>query len=55
MPRSLTRNKAQRHSFLKSATAGVVGAGALATPMISSAQTVSLRFQSTWPAKDMFH
>jgi len=50
-----SKKPALRRSFLKSATAGAVGAGALATPMISSAQTVSFRFQSTWPAKDIFH
>ena len=50
-----SKKPAPRRSFLKSATAGAVGAGALATPMISSAQTVSFRFQSTWPAKDIFH
>jgi len=44
-----------RRGFLKSATAGAVGAGALATPMIATAQPVSFRFQSTWPAKDIFH
>jgi TRAP-type mannitol/chloroaromatic compound transport system substrate-binding protein len=49
------KKPAPRRSFLKSATAGAVGAGALATPMISSAQTVSFRFQSTWPSKDIFH
>lgn len=32
-----------------------VAAGALAAPMIATAQTTSLRFQSTWPAKDIFH
>ena len=48
-------NRAPRRSFLKNAAAGAVGAGALATPMVSSAQTVSFRFQSTWPAKDIFH
>ena len=46
---------APRRRFLKSATAGAIGAGAMAAPMISRAQTVSLRFQSTWPAKDIFH
>jgi TRAP-type mannitol/chloroaromatic compound transport system substrate-binding protein len=46
---------AMRRRFLKSATAGALGAGALATPMISNAQTVALRFQSTWPSKDIFH
>ncbi len=49
------RKPAPRRSFLKNAAAGAVGAGALATPMVSSAQTVALRFQSTWPAKDIFH
>ena len=46
---------APRRRFLKSATAGAVGAGALAAPMLATAQTTSLRFQSTWPAKDIFH
>jgi TRAP-type mannitol/chloroaromatic compound transport system substrate-binding protein len=46
---------APRRSFLKTAAAGAVGAGALATPMVSQAQTVALRFQSTWPSKDIFH
>ncbi len=32
-----------------------VAAGALTAPMVSTAQTTSLRFQSTWPAKDIFH
>ncbi|MDP3612478.1 MAG: ubiquinol-cytochrome c reductase iron-sulfur subunit N-terminal domain-containing protein, partial [Rubrivivax sp.] len=46
---------AQRRRFIKTAAAGAVGAGALATPMVSTAQTTSLRFQSTWPSKDIFH
>jgi hypothetical protein len=45
----------QRRRFLKTAAAGAVGAGAAAFPMVSTAQTVSMRFQSTWPAKDIFH
>jgi TRAP-type mannitol/chloroaromatic compound transport system substrate-binding protein len=45
----------QRRRFLKRATAAAAGAGALAAPMVSKAQTTSLRFQSTWPAKDIFH
>jgi TRAP-type mannitol/chloroaromatic compound transport system substrate-binding protein len=44
-----------RRRFLKNAATGTVAAGAMAAPMISTAQTVSLRFQSTWPAKDIFH
>ena len=27
----------------------------MAAPMASNAQTVSMRFQSTWPSKDIFH
>ncbi len=46
---------APRRSFLQKAAIGAVATGGLAAPMISKAQTVSLRFQSTWPAKDIFH
>ncbi len=35
--------------------ASLTGAAALGMPMVSRAQTVSLRFQSTWPSKDIFH
>ncbi len=43
-----------RRKFL--AGAGAAGAGALAFPMIAKAQgTTTFRFQSTWPAKDIFH
>jgi TRAP-type mannitol/chloroaromatic compound transport system substrate-binding protein len=48
-------DKTPRRKFLSTATAATVGAGALAAPMISRAQTTTLRFQSTWPAKDIFH
>jgi TRAP-type mannitol/chloroaromatic compound transport system substrate-binding protein len=50
-----TRSPAQRRRFLKDAAVGTVAAGTLAAPMVSHAQTVSFRFQSTWPAKDIFH
>ena len=46
---------APRRRFLKSAATGTGAAGAMAAPMVSKAQTNSLRFQSTWPAKDIFH
>ena len=42
----------RRRSLLKGAA---VAAGALSAPMVAVAQTTSLRFQSTWPAKDIFH
>ncbi|TMH64027.1 MAG: twin-arginine translocation signal domain-containing protein [Betaproteobacteria bacterium] len=47
----------QRRNFLKAAT-GVAGSvAALGFPMIAKGQTgpVSMRWQSTWPSKDIFH
>lgn len=45
----------RRRSLLKGA-AVAAGAGAVSAPMLATAQTTtSLRFQSTWPAKDIFH
>ena len=41
-----------RRNMLKGAA---VAAGAISAPMIAKADTISLRFQSTWPAKDIFH
>jgi TRAP-type mannitol/chloroaromatic compound transport system substrate-binding protein len=43
----------KRRKFL----AGAAGATALAFPMIAKAQAgpINLRFQSTWPSKDIFH
>jgi TRAP-type mannitol/chloroaromatic compound transport system substrate-binding protein len=35
--------------------AGAAGAAAVSAPMTAVAQTTTLRFQSTWPAKDIFH
>ncbi len=49
------KKPALRRKFLQSAAATTVGAGAMAAPMLALAQTTSLRFQSTWPAKDIFH
>jgi TRAP-type mannitol/chloroaromatic compound transport system substrate-binding protein len=46
---------APRRRFLKTAAAATAGAGAMAAPMIATAQTTTFRFQSTWPAKDIFH
>lgn len=50
------KNQAPRRKFLKGAAVGGAGAAALSFPMISKSQAVqTLRFQSTWPAKDIFH
>ena len=51
----MSQTNPPRRRFIKGAAAGAVGAGAAAFPMVSTAQTVSFRFQSTWPAKDIFH
>jgi TRAP-type mannitol/chloroaromatic compound transport system substrate-binding protein len=49
-----TKSPATRRKFLAgSAAAG--GAAITGFPMIAKAQAVNLRFQSTWPAKDIFH
>jgi TRAP-type mannitol/chloroaromatic compound transport system substrate-binding protein len=44
-----------RRNFLAAAAASTAGAAALGFPMISKAAPVNLRFQSTWPTKDIFH
>jgi TRAP-type mannitol/chloroaromatic compound transport system substrate-binding protein len=49
---------ASRREFLtKASVAAVGGAAALATPNIAKAQSgpITMRFQSTWPSKDIFH
>ena len=47
-------NTPTRRKFLAGAGAAT-GAATLGFPMIATAQTTTLRFQSTWPAKDIFH
>jgi TRAP-type mannitol/chloroaromatic compound transport system substrate-binding protein len=48
--------KPSRRSFLKTAAVGAAGAAVAAAPTIHVAQgPVTLRFQSTWPTKDIFH
>ncbi|MFQ3622139.1 MAG: TRAP transporter substrate-binding protein [Acetobacteraceae bacterium] len=53
----MTTSRANRRGFLKTAAVGgaVVAAGSLAAPQVSRAQTVTWRFQSTWPSRDIFH
>ena len=55
MKTKTTKSDAPRRRFLKNAATAVGATGALAAPMVSRAQTASFRFQSTWPAKDIFH
>lgn len=44
-----------RRKFLAATAASVGGAAAIGFPMISRADTISMKWQSTWPAKDIFH
>ena len=44
-----------RRKFLSKAAAATAGTAALGFPMVSKAQATTLRFQSTWPTKDIFH
>src|SRR5512145_337340 len=47
---------ASRRKFLRGAAAAGAGAATLGFPMIVKAQgPISMRWQSTWPAKDIFH
>jgi TRAP-type mannitol/chloroaromatic compound transport system substrate-binding protein len=52
----ITEKNLSRRRFLRSGIAAGAAAGALATPNIVRAQdAIVWKFQSTWPAKDIFH
>jgi len=47
---------ASRRKFLTGAAAATAGAATLGFPMIAKAQgPITMRWQSTWPSKDIFH
>jgi TRAP-type mannitol/chloroaromatic compound transport system substrate-binding protein len=47
---------ASRRKFLRGAASAAAGTAALGFPMIVKAQgPISMRWQSTWPSKDIFH
>jgi len=51
-----SRSSISRRKFLSGAAAAAGGAATLGFPMIGKAAApISMRFQSTWPAKDIFH
>jgi TRAP-type mannitol/chloroaromatic compound transport system substrate-binding protein len=53
---SPAETKVSRRKFLGAAAATATGATALGFPMIAKAAApITLRFQSTWPSKDIFH
>jgi TRAP-type mannitol/chloroaromatic compound transport system substrate-binding protein len=48
--------EASRRKFLTGAAVAATGAAALGFPMVARAQgPINMRWQSTWPAKDIFH
>jgi TRAP-type mannitol/chloroaromatic compound transport system substrate-binding protein len=54
--KSSPNTKLTRRKFLTAAAATATGASALGFPMIAKAAApITLRFQSTWPSKDIFH
>jgi TRAP-type mannitol/chloroaromatic compound transport system substrate-binding protein len=51
-----TKQPLARRRFLKGgALAATAAAGTIAMPNVSRAQTVTWKYQSTWPTKDIFH
>jgi TRAP-type mannitol/chloroaromatic compound transport system substrate-binding protein len=56
MSNEQAKPQASRRKFLTGAAAAATGATALGFPMIAKAQgPISMRWQSTWPSKDIFH
>ena len=51
--RSRMSKSTSRRKFL--AGTAITGAAAVAMPQVSRAQTVTWKYQSTWPTKDIFH
>jgi TRAP-type mannitol/chloroaromatic compound transport system substrate-binding protein len=50
------KTTSSRRKFLGGAATGTATVAALGMPMVASAQSpIQLRFQSTWPSKDIFH
>ena len=54
---SIEKTKASKTSSRRKflLAAGATGAAAVAMPQVSRAQTVTWKYQSTWPTKDIFH
>jgi len=54
--RPAASSKKSRRAFLQGSGAAIGAAAAVAMPQVARAQdVVTLKFQSTWPAKDIFH
>jgi TRAP-type mannitol/chloroaromatic compound transport system substrate-binding protein len=56
MSNEQVKPEASRRKFLTGAATAAAGAATLGFPMIAKAQgPISMRWQSTWPSKDIFH
>jgi TRAP-type mannitol/chloroaromatic compound transport system substrate-binding protein len=56
LSKDTTKTGVSRRKFLTGAAAATAGVATLGFPMIAKAQgPVSMRWQSTWPTKDIFH
>ena len=56
MSKGNTRSSVDRRKFLRAGAVAAVAGGAVASPAVVKAQGVtSMRWQSTWPSKDIFH
>jgi TRAP-type mannitol/chloroaromatic compound transport system substrate-binding protein len=51
--KATTSKSTTRRKFVLAA--GATGAAAIAMPQVSRAQTITWKYQSTWPTKDIFH
>jgi len=57
MSNEQSKNAGARRKFLTGAAAATAGAATLGFPMIAKGQAgpITMRWQSTWPSKDIFH
>ena len=55
MTKSSKGSTSSRRGFLKVAAAGAAAATVAAPSVVSAQGPISMRWQSTWPAKDIFH
>ncbi len=53
MTKTKDKTTATRRKFLGGAA--IAGAATIAMPQVSRAQTITWKYQSTWPTKDIFH
>jgi hypothetical protein len=55
MTKSTKDKRTSRRRFLQTAAAGAAAAGVAAPAAIAQTGPISMRWQSTWPSKDIFH